>query len=361
MKIAYIITGLGVGGAEVVTIDIANRMAQNNNEVMLLYLTGKNAHEHRISPNVNVVGLNMQKTPLGFIKSLFKARSILKKLQPDIIHAHMFHACIFARVLRLIFWRQKLICTEHNKNIEGSFRMKLYRYSNSLSNFNTNVSREAVDYFIEQKAFKLANSKVVYNGIELSRFKQNTVARQTIRQQYGLKDTDFLFITIGRLTEAKDHHNLIAAFSVLRDAKLMIVGVGDLLDSLKTFAEEKGVSNNLIFAGGHTNVEDFYNAADCFVLSSAWEGLPIVFLEAMASSLPIITTDISDCKFIIGDDFVVPIRNSSQLANKMQHIQAMSSEERQAIGLKNREKANMFDVTYIVSEWMTIYSTVAHK
>ena len=362
MKIAYLITGLGLGGAEVITIDIANQMARNGCKVLMLYLTGENACSQRIDPEIEVTGLDMRSTPLRYMKALLKARRILKKFKPGIIHAQMFYACIFARILRIIYCRPKLICTEHNKNIEAAYRMQLYRFTNCLSDFNTNVSQEAVDYFIEQKAFKRSNSRVVYNGIDLSKFVPNPVSRTLIRRLYGINDDEFLFLSVGRLTIQKDHHTLISAFSTISDAKLMIVGEGDLASDLKQFAFELGVGGNVIFAGAHDNIEDYYNAADCFVLSSAWEGFGIVLAEAMACALPVITTDAGGCREVVDDDTcVVPPGDTVHLAMKMQQIQTMPPVCRQATGDKNRMKASRFDIKHIVAEWTAIYEMAENK
>jgi len=368
MKIAYIITTIGIGGAEVLTVDIANRMVRGGNKVMLLYLlggAGANSLIPCLDSQVEVISLGLRKSFWSFwyfIKALIKTHALFKKFRPDLIHAQMFHANIFARILRLLYYRPKLICTEHNKNIESEFRLVLYRFTNCLSDLNTNVSKEAVNYFFEKKAFKRSNSRVVYNYVDLSKFVYNETARQKIRQQYDIEEDDFLFINVGRLTEQKDQYNLIEAFSTLTGAKLIIAGMGELLSDLKQFAIDKGVASKVIFAGVHKNIEDYYNAADCFVLSSLWEGLPVAFLEAMASSLPIITTDVSDCREIIdNDEFVVPSHDNIQLAAKMRQIQTISSIGLKEIGERNRKKASSFDIVQIVAEWMSIYTSIVQK
>jgi len=326
---------------------------------LLLFLAGENEYKQRVDFNVEAVGLNMRKNPLSFFRVFMKTLAILKKFCPDIIHSQMFHANLFSRILHLIYRYPKLICTEHNKNIESNFRMKLYKYTDCLSDFNTNVSQEAVDYFIKQKSFKGRNSRVVYNGIDLSRFVCNMTARSAIRRQYGIKDDEFLFLNVGTITRRKDQRNLIEAFSTLSEAKLMIAGDGELLADLRQFTISKDIENKVIFAGTHLNIEDYYCAADCFVLSSAWEGFGIVLAEAMACSLPVITTDAGGCREVVdNDEYVVPINDSIRLAEKMRKIQAMRTAERQVLGAENRKKAERFDITNIAAEWMNIYSAV---
>jgi glycosyltransferase involved in cell wall biosynthesis len=361
MNIAYIITGLGLGGAEIVTIDIANRMVRAGNRVLLLYLTGDNEHKHRICPQIEMIGLNMRKTPLGFLSAIYRARKILKTYLPDIVHGQMVHANIFARFLRIFYHFPYLISTEHSKNIGSALRMRIYRRTDFLSDFNTNVSQEAVNSFIEQKAFRRANSKAIYDGINLSRFTPNNETRQTIRRQYAIPEDKFVFINVGRLTEAKDQRNLIEAFSQLSDAMLMIVGDGDLRLELEQFVGTKGCRSSVIFTGAQQDVQNYYNAADCFVLSSAWEGFGIVLAEAMACGLPVITTDAGGCKEVV-DNFTwtIPVKNSSVLAEKMKYMQSLSIAERQCIGDENRRKAMRYDIDAIVDQWLKLYTELVN-
>ncbi|GHT86285.1 glycosyl transferase [Spirochaetia bacterium] len=356
MNIAYIITGLGLGGAEIVTIDIANRMVHAGNRVMLLYLTGNNVLENKIDLQIETIGLHMHKTPLGFLFAVFNACKILNKFSPDIIHGQMFHANIFARILRIVNHFPYLICTEHTRVIGNFLRLKIYRWTDFLADFNTNVSEDAVDYFINKKAFRRSNSKVVYNGINLSKFMPNSQSGEIIRKQYGIPKDNFLFINVGRLMEAKDQHNLIEAFSLLTDAQLMIVGDGELRQDLEQFTNMKGCRSNVVFTGNQQDIQNYYGAADCYVVSSAWEGFSLVVIEAMASGLPVISTDAGGCREAVDNpEWIVPIHNSNALAQKMKYLQSMPIVERQNIGQENRKKAMRYDIESICKEWFELY------
>ncbi|MDR3195950.1 MAG: glycosyltransferase [Endomicrobium sp.] len=271
MNIAYIITGLGIGGAERVTVDIANRISGLGNNVIIIYLTGENLHKPDINASVKTFALNMKKTPWSFIRAIFKSREILKSFSPNVVHGQMFHANIFARILKIFYKMPKLISTEHN--IGNNFRMFVYRITDFLSDFNSNVSESATSCFIKQKAFSKSKSLTVYNGIDLSKFKINYIARKYIRKQYNIREKEFVFLNVGRLTLQKDHENLLKAFSFLikyeLKAKLMIVGSGELLQELKEFACKEKIEDYVIFAGSQNNIKDYYSAADCFVLSSS--------------------------------------------------------------------------------------------
>ncbi|MDR1244203.1 MAG: glycosyltransferase [Endomicrobium sp.] len=365
MKIAYIITSMGVGGAEIVTIDIANHMSRMQNEVLILYLTGKNSNQDKIDKSVQVIGLNMTKSPINFIKVLFYAKTILKNFSPDIVHGQMFHANIFSRILRVFYKFPCLICSEHSKIIGIGIFLRLYRITDFLSDLNTNVSKEATEFFIRQKAFSNNKSIHMYNGIDLKKFYPNNI-RKDMRKPYTITDNEFLFLNVGRLTLAKDQKNLIEAFSLLckeyKNVKLMIIGTGEFEKELKNFVLQKNVKDYVIFAGNKNNVYDYYNCADCFVLSSAWEGFGLVIVESMACALPVIATNAGGIREVLNnDEFIVPIKDSFALYKKMKYMYSLTNEKRKELGNKNLNRAKIFDIDSIASKWLNIYKNLKNN
>lgn len=356
MKIAYFITGLRLGGAEVSTINTANKMAERGHQVLLVYLAGSNEFQSVIRPEVRLVNLHMKKNLIGLFQALHRARKTLRAFHPDVIHGQMIHANLFVRLLRLWIRLPKVISSEHSIDIQGRVRMWAYRITDSLSDLNTNVSREATERFITQKAFSRPKSRPMYNGIDTTRFDKNPVTRAKIRAQYGLTDTDFVFLCAGRLTLAKDHQNLLTAFSQVQGAKLILLGKGELQQQIEETIQTLQLTDRVIVAGAHRNINDYYAAADCLVLSSAWEGMPMVVIEAMASELPVITTNVGGADETVEDpQWIVPTKNPAALAQTMQRMIETPLEERNAIGKQNRQKARRFDINHICDEWERLY------
>lgn len=360
MNILYIITGLSLGGAEIVTINLANYFVKNGNNVMIMYLTGNNAHKTRINENIEVIGLKMAKNVYGFLSAQLEAHKIIKRFRPDVIHGNMVHANLFARLLRLHCCIPLLISTEHNKDIEGKLRMKLYWITDFLSDMNTNVSKEATEYFIKQKAFSPLKTQTVYNGIDLNRFIKNNISRKEIRTLYSINKEEFLFLNIGRLTPAKGQENLLMAFDIVHkkyaNTKLIIIGEGKLKDRLQEKIQFLKLSNKVILAGAHQNIEDFYNAADCFVLSSEWEGFGLVLAEAMATELPVISTDSGGCAEVLNNtEFLTPTNNILALSSKMDVVYTMSIEQKRQLGIENRIQSSRFEINKIIQQWNEIY------
>lgn len=356
MNILYVITGLGVGGAEIVTINLANTFHSWGNKVGIVYLSGNNQHEEKINSGIRVWGLNMTKNFWGFMRAQMLMSRILKEFNPDVVHAHMFHANVFMRCCRMHCAITYLITTEHNKNIESRFRMWLYRVTDRLTDLNTNVSLEATDYFVGQRAFRRKNSIVMYNGIDLKKI-TSWIMTKDLRKQMNM-ESDFIFLNVGRLTHAKDQKNLIQAFkrleSELPNVKLLIAGNGPLREQLETEIKEMGLLGKILLLGVKEDIAEYYNVADCFVLSSAWEGFPMVIIEAMAMKLPIVTTECG--KEALDDNrYVVPIHNAEMLSCKMKEIYNLSSEERNKLGQQNYHTVLKYDLNKICSSWKNIY------
>lgn len=360
MKILYCITGLGIGGAEAVTIAIVNRMVIRGHQVALMYLTGENKQDGRIDRKVQVIGLRMTKTLVGLLKAQRKTRQFIQEWCPDVVHGQMVHANLFCRMLRLHCKIPLLICTEHSNNIEGRLRMWMYRLTDFLSDVNTNVSEEATRFFIQQKAFSVSKSRTVYNGIDLRKFVVCSEKREIIRRQHGIEKGDFLFLNVGRLTPAKDQRTLISAFQgvVMKypTVKLLIVGEGELREELEQQISHLNLEQQVILAGNQQHVEVYYNAADCFVLSSAWEGFPMVLLEAMSCGLPVVTTNLGGCIEAVNYiEYMVKPRDTEALFLKMRQVYEMTKAERETLGRKNREKVLRFDIEQICQQWLDIY------
>lgn len=360
MNILYIVTGLGIGGAEIVTVDIANKMSDRGHCVSIINLSDINELRGRINPQIDVYSIGMEKSPLSFFRAIHRAASYVKKVKPEVVHANMIHANIFARVLRIFAHMDFLISTAHSQNEGGKLRMLAYRLTDCLSDLNTNVSKDAVSHYVRNKWFSGKKSIYVYNGIDKSRFRHKSEARIAMRQKFALGDHDFCFLFVGRMTEAKDIPNLLEAFSILSakedNVKLVLVGGGELYDEMRSLAVSKHISENTFFEGSCSDVVDYYSMADCFVMSSAWEGFGMVLVEAMSCGLPVLATDAGGCAEIVADGkFIVPVKDAGALAEKLEEMIHKSPEEISAIKERNYLLSESFSLDRIVDEWENIY------
>ncbi|MEQ5634068.1 glycosyltransferase [Providencia manganoxydans] len=357
-KIAFIITGLGMGGAEMQVCSLADKLSKLENKVVIISLSGNSLMN--ISDDIQLFEMEMRKNIFGFIKTLIRVRKILSKFKPDIVHSHMYHANIFSRLLAIIYPIPVLITTAHSSNEGGELRMFTYRITDFLSTISTNVSSEAVDSFIKKKAVKKNRMITMYNGIDTLLFNYNKSNRISKRLEIGISEQTFLILSVGRLTPAKDYPNLLYAFSKIKskqDIQLAIIGEGELKDDLINLSNQLNISHKIHWLGLKHDVNQWMSACDIFILSSAWEGFGLVVAEAMSCERLVIGTNSGGVQEVINEfGIVVPTKDSEALANAIDKCISLPSQEKEVLQKKSREHiVNNFSLDEICFQWVSFY------
>ena len=137
--------------------------------------------------------------------------------------------------------------------------------------------------------------QVIPNGIDLQKFRFRPETRQKVREELNIDEDTLLLGHVGRLAEEKNQTFDLAVLSLLKQkgekVRLLLIGEGDREDELRRRADELSLSRDVIFQGVVTNVHDYLQAMDLFLLPSLREGLPVVGVEAQAAGLPVLTSD----------------------------------------------------------------------
>jgi glycosyltransferase involved in cell wall biosynthesis len=361
MKIALVITGLGMGGAENQVVNLADRFAALEHPVLLIALTGDAVVLPR-NPAVKVMCLGMSKTPWGLWSAWRRAAGLLRDFRPDVVHSHMVHANIFCRLLRMAVSMPRLICSAHSSDEGGAARMVAYRLTDGLADMSSNVSQDAVDASIQRGAVRRQKIIAVPNGIDCDRFQFNAVARSTLRARLNLPDGHQAILAVGRFTEAKDYSNLLTSFASLCEVRgncrLWIAGAGDQQPVFEAQARRLMIDSKVLFLGMRRDIHDLMSAADVFVLSSAWEGLPLVVGEAMACERLVVSTDAGGIREWLGGlGFVVPTRHSAALAAALRQALEMEVQEKEAQGRVARQRVvQRYSLGAVVDNWLEIYA-----
>lgn len=359
-KICFIITGLGMGGAERQVCDLADKFSLLGCDVLLITLNDVIVNRP-ISTRVDIFSLNMKKNPIGFIKSYYKAIKLIAEFKPDVVHSHMVHANIFSRLLRLIVPLPKLICTAHNTNEGGWARILAYRLTDSLCDISTNVSQEAVDAFISKGAVRPGRMLAMYNGIDTDRFIFDSYSRSCLRKELNIGERVPLLLAVGRLNHQKDYPNLVTAFHKLisggSQAYLAIIGTGEEQAKLTVMVNEFGLNERVCFLGLRNDVHMWMSAADIFVLSSAWEGFGLVVAEAMACERIVVATDCGGVKEVVGDcGILVPPKNSTALADALSQALALAPENMEEQGRLARQRiVDHYSLSVQAERWLALY------
>ena len=153
--------------------------------------------------------------------------------------------------------------------------------------------RDAGIYYFGEKRWQ-ASGFVLRNAIDVSRFAFRQEIRDRLRQLHGLENC-FVIGHVGRFNVAKNHSRLLDIFAEITkavpEARLVLIGTGELEQSVKEKARDMGIQDKVLFLGQMPDVSEWYQAMDCFVLPSLFEGLPVVGIEAQAAGLPCFFSD----------------------------------------------------------------------
>jgi glycosyltransferase involved in cell wall biosynthesis len=366
MRIVYVLTSLGMGGAERLVLALASRMAERGHKVQLLILRPPVPEQWPTA--LPVVHLGMRRTPFSVLSGLIQARRFLREHRQDLIHSHSFHPNFVARLLKLFLPSTAVLSTVHNVYEGGWLRMLAYRLTDGLSRQTTAVSQAAADRFVRLKAVPQRKCTVLTNGIDTAEFAPDAGRRATLKAEMDAGE-NFVWLTAGRIAPPKDYPNLLRAFALVTaarsDTRLWVAGEGnvDEVSGLARLARELGLTGRVRWLGLRRDLPALLDAADAFVLASAWEGMPLALGEAMAMEKPVVATDVGGVRELVADaGMIVPAKDSSALAAAMLRIIQMSAHGRRTLGRAARARIeSQFGMDAKVDEWEALYTTVLKR
>ena len=359
---------MGMGGADSQLLSAAGELRARGHQVMIVSLTplGPMGREARRA-GIPTESLEMRR---GFPdpRGLLRLARLVRRWRPDVVHSHMVHANLMGRVLRLVAPVPALVSTIHNVYEGGRLRMAAYRWTNRLVDHMTAVSQAAFDRFVAERIVPAEILRVVPNGVDTARFREVPPhTRGSVRRSLGLGD-EFLWLAVGRFEVAKDYPNMLRAFAAVQAqdqrAVLVLVGRGSLQAETEALARDLGVTR-VRFAGVRSDVAEVMSAADAYVMSSAWEGMPMVLLEAAAAGLPIVATRVGGNHEVVlpgQSGFLVPPSDHEALAAAMLRLGRMPEAERRRMGEHGRQHIREhYDLARVAERWEALYREVLER
>ena len=226
----------------------------------------------------------------------------------SIIHGHMrSSASIYLRIAKR--FGLYTICHSHNTRSKG-IRSKLYtiltRNIPKYTDYFFGCSKQAIiDGFGEKICADSNISSVIYNGIELDKYIYNKDISDKYKKEFNLENS-FVVGHIGRFSLQKNHKFLIDVFEQIKNkkdnAKLVLVGRGELEEEIKRYVDDKNLSDDVLFLGVRDDVGNLLMMFDCFIFPSVFEGLGIALIEAQATGLRCFVSEAIQKEAILSSD-----------------------------------------------------------
>jgi glycosyltransferase involved in cell wall biosynthesis len=369
VRVLFLSTIMGMGGADQQLLTIVDGLRARGHEVMIVSLAalGPMGLEAR-QLGIPTESLEMRRG-VADPRGLFRLARLVRAWRPDVLHSHMIHANLMARAVRLIAPVPALVSTIHNVYDGGRLRMAAYKLTNGLVDQMTIVSQAAADRFIAERIIPQELLRVFPNAVDTDRFR--TVppgTRESIRRSLGIEG-QFAWLAVGRFELAKDYPNMLQAFVRVRErhpeALLLIVGRGSLQPETEALTRTLGLAGSVHFMGVRRDIPEVLSAGDGYVMSSAWEGMPIVLLEAAAAGLPIVATHVGGNPEVVRDEetgFLVPPHDSEALGEAMLRLMGLSDAERRAFGDRGAEHIRThYGVSQALERWEELYREVLSR
>jgi sugar transferase (PEP-CTERM/EpsH1 system associated) len=337
-RVMHVVNNLGQGGLENGLVRVINGLDRNRFEHVVCTIRGLGPNADRLPHDrVHLVTL----APHGHTRVQTPALvRTIRRFQPDVVHSRNWgaiEAVIAARwagVARVVHSEHGL---EESASAVGPRRKSWFRrVAYELSDRVFTVSGHLRELYAARTGFPAQRIGVIHNGVDRSVFSPDALSRARVRRELGVSDTDFCIGCVANLVPVKNHITLLEAMQQLSAetprCRLVLVGDGQERPALERMVRERpSLAERVMFLGTSGRVAELLRAFDVFVLPSLSEGICNSLLEAMATGVPVIATEVGGNAEVIEDGrsgLLIPVRDVAALTRQLRRISENSELER---------------------------------
>lgn len=320
--VCQLLHSLTVGGAEV----LAARLARKNRErYRFVFACLDELGELGRQLDREGFPIAVLERRQGFdVRCVLRLASFFRQHDVELIHAHQYTPFFYAALARNLAGGTPILFTEHGRFFPDYRRPKRVFANKLLLRRRDRVVAvgEAVKQaLIDNEGIDPERIRVIYNGVDPGEFTSETVDRQQVRSSLGLGADDFVVIQVARLDPIKDHATALRAMGRVvnqcKRARMLIVGDGPERASIERQLAAAGLNERVKMLGTRSDVRELLAAADCFLLTSVSEGIPVTLIEAMFARLPVVATNVGGIGEVVVDGetgFLAPAGDDAALA-----------------------------------------------
>lgn len=402
LRVVQVVDTLALGGAERIVAMLAERLLLRGVDVRVVALrslSGDPLREPLERAGVPVASLNAR----GFYDTRAWLRLVrfLRRTSAHVVHTHLLYADVLGRTAAMAA-RVPVVSTLHNVPDGFAHHRADRRYLEQLTARRLArrlicVSQRAADAFPREWRIPRERVALVPNAIDLGPWlavREGVPRPEASAEENGAaaprsvgtaahrtphdepqehvsphdQEDHVSILSVGRLNPQKAFDVLLRAARIVSDTRpdvrFTILGRGERATELVRLRDVLGLTNTVTFAGEQNDVPSWMQRADVFVSSSAWEGMPLVVIEAMAAGRPVVVTDVGGSREVVGSDdcgVVVPPSDPGALAHAILEL-AGDSSLRRAMGAAARTRARTaFDVEQLIDAHLAIYDDVTRR
>lgn len=358
-RVMLVVQSLRVGGAENMVENLAYALRDRGCVMEVVVLQ---SGETIISRRMRANGMDpfvIGKRPGPDLSAISRLAAAMREFRPDVVHSHLpilnyvVPAARRAGVENLVHTIHNVAQRETTSRLKVAYARKCYRRGTVRPVALSEINKRTVVEFYGIPADEVA---VVTNGIDLAHFER--------KASYAIDGTAHV-CHVGRFNEQKNHEAIVEAAALLKESGADVVfdlyGEGELMDSVREMASERGVADMLAFHGLTDDVPGAMAVADIFILPSLWEGIPMVIAEAMAAGLPIVASRVGGIPDMIEDgvDGILCEPTGASLAERIGRVLS-DVRLRESLGTAARRESNQFSSDLMAERYLKVYMENAH-
>lgn len=360
-KILHVITGLEVGGAEMMLAKTLPNISDYDHVVCTLLTKGPLA-EPLEKAGITVVALDLRHHPFKGLIKFWK----LSRQKPTLCISYLIHADLFVRIFGTLFGIVRPIVFIRNNLIGSRYDrlVKMERLTSFLVSRYFSVSASVAAIYQKKLGYPAKKFVIIPNGIEIKKFSE---AQPLSRKDLLYKDEQLLVLMVGKFYQQKGHFYLIEAWknvvSEFPTARLLLAGDGPLKKEIENQVKQANLEESVQFLGVRSDVPRLLKTTDVFVFPTLFEGMSNALLEAMAAGCAIVTTNIPENKEVATQEEVCFISPASvdQLATSLKSVLADSS-LRENLGANAYQKVlAQFSIEETIAKLKNAYQYELHR
>ena len=365
----HVIYRLDTGGLQNGIVNLINNMDTSKFENTICCLTQGGDFEKRLNKNIKVS--KMFKKPGNDYQLYIKLIKYLKEIKPTIVHTRNWAgmdgiiAAKMARVPIIIHGEHGFEITDltgQNKKRKFIRKLVLSTMVDKIVTVSKNLKKRLIN------EIKIKPEKIIHipNGVDTNKF--NIYKKEFTRKKFGFKKGEFIIGIVARLDPIKNHKTLISAFkeivTIHPNTNLAIVGDGSLRNKLENQTYKLGIKDKVIFMGERNDVPEILKTFDVFVLPSLNEGMSNTILEAMATGIPVIASNVGGNPELVIDGrtgFLFPSNDVESLVQKIKTY-ILHPELKQKHGYNARKRVEeKFSLNQMVRRYEELYLELVER
>jgi glycosyltransferase involved in cell wall biosynthesis len=356
VRLEFVISEMGIGGAERVVVDLALDAVARGDELLLLGAPGRN-DEHLAGTGIGRVSLPTGRGPADLARSTGRTARATRRFRPALIHSHNVKVTAVARAGSQLagLHRPPLLTTYHGvPHEEVDAAARILRLADLVACVSTDLMEQ-----LAERGIPTERLAVVPNGVP----DPEPTTAETMRAldaELGLSVDTPVVSVVGRLVPQKAHDRFLRAAKLVHEkvpeAKFLVVGDGELRAQTEALAADLGLTDAVVFTGIRGDATTIIARSDLLVFSSDWEGLSIAALEALARGVPVVSTAVEGTKELLseGAGVVVP-HDEEALAAAI--VECLGDDERRAqLGATGRRiHQERFSTAHMAAAYRGLY------